>query len=416
MSVFGREWECFSRVNASVAASGLLARRQHLVACIRPRERVDVPFSWHTVRVRVPLPVNLFRATRTFFHLAIFTRLTRLLPVVYTGVCIVVSDVNRCLASTHTNRASRCSIHLSSRTNWMAIVQVSLSIPLWHFVPEQLRSLFSMNYIWRNICQLDEEYRACSMPWHKRQISTIVFWPFHRFFSQLSTRGLFLPAIPVDVHLLFAEVSHSPLRSGIVHTRTCAACSPRASVYVQVRASVSRIRGCVSDRVIDTRANTHTYTPTHTHTHTHTHTLPWRTLVWADALRLWIRDMYGETRTRVSRACIFDRVDTNGATIYSSREYERASVRRVTRERNQSSVLRKRLTPRDFQWKRFEVFRADKFSTVRPGSRNGFRVRSAKAARAHRKVPISKWENSVDPTFPAATFALWSNIFAAKHS
>lgn len=412
MSVFGREWECFSRVNASVAASGLLARRQHLVACIRPRERVDVPFSWHTVRVRVPLPVNLFRATRTFFHLAIFTRLTRLLPVVYTGVCIVVSDVNRCLASTHTNRASRCSIHLSSRTNWMAIVQVSLSIPLWHFVPEQLRSLFSMNYIWRNICQLDEEYRACSMPWHKRQISTIVFWPFHRFFSQLSTRGLFLPAIPVDVHLLFAEVSHSPLRSGIVHTRTCAACSPRASVYVQVRASVSRIRGCVSDRVIDTRANTHTYTPTHTHTHT----LPWRTLVWADALRLWIRDMYGETRTRVSRACIFDRVDTNGATIYSSREYERASVRRVTRERNQSSVLRKRLTPRDFQWKRFEVFRADKFSTVRPGSRNGFRVRSAKAARAHRKVPISKWENSVDPTFPAATFALWSNIFATKHS
>lgn len=126
--------------------------------------------------------------------------------------------------------------------------------------------------------------------------------------------------------------------------------------------------------------------------------------------------MYGETRTRVSRACIFDRVDTSGATIYSSREYERASVRRVTRERNQSSVLRKRLTPRDFQWKRFEVFRADKFSTVRPGSRNGFRVRSAKAARAHRKVPISKWENSVDPTFPAATFALWSNIFTAKHS
>lgn len=410
MSVFGREWECFSRVNASVAASGLLARRQHLVACIRPRERVDVPFSWHTVRVRVPLPVNLLRATRTFFHLAIFTRLTRFLLVVYTDVCIVVSDVNRCLTSTHTNRASRCPIHLSSRTNWMAIVQVSLSIPLWHFVPEQLRSLFSMNYIWRNICQLDEEYRACSMPWHKRQISTIVFWPFHRFFSQLSTRGLFLPAIPVDVHLLFAEVSHSPLRSGIVHTRTCAACSPHASVYVQVRASVSRIRGCVSDRVIDTRANTHTLT------HAHTHTLPWRTLVWADALRLWIRDMYGETRTRVSRACIFDRVDTSGATIYSSREYERASVRRVTRERNQSSVLRKRLTPRDFQWKRFEVFRADKFSTVRPGSRNGFRVRSAKAARAHRKVPISKWENSVDPTFPAATFALWSNIFTAKHS
>lgn len=269
MSVFGREWECFSRVNASVAASGLLARRQHLVACIRPRERVDVPFSWHTVRVRVPLPVNLLRATRTFFHLAIFTRLTRFLLVVYTGVCIVVSDVNRCLTSTHTNRASRCPIHLSSRTNWMAIVQVSLSIPLWHFVPEQLRSLFSMNYIWRNICQLDEEYRACSMPWHKRQISTIVFWPFHRFFSQLSTRGLFLPAIPVDVHLLFAEVSHSPLRSGIVHTRTCAACSPHASVYVQVRASVSRIRGCVSDRVIDTRANTHTLTHAHTHTHYH---------------------------------------------------------------------------------------------------------------------------------------------------
>lgn len=89
-----------------MAASGLLARRQHLVACIRPRERVDVPFSWHTVRVRVPLPVNLLRATRTFFHLAIFTRLTRFLPVVYTSVCIVVSDVNRCLASTHTNRAS----------------------------------------------------------------------------------------------------------------------------------------------------------------------------------------------------------------------------------------------------------------------------------------------------------------------
>ena len=298
MSVFGREWECFSRVNASVAASGLLARRQHLVACIRPRERVDVPFSWHTVRVRVPLPVNLFRATRTFFHLAIFTRLTRLLPVVYTGVCIVVSDVNRCLASTHTNRASRCSIHLSSRTNWMAIVQVSLSIPLWHFVPEQLRSLFSMNYIWRNICQLDEEYRACSMPWHKRQISTIVFWPFHRFFSQLSTRGLFLPAIPVDVHLLFAEVSHSPLRSGIVHTRTCAACSPRASVYVQVRASVSRIRGCVSDRVIDTRANTHTYTPTHTHT-TMAYTRVGRRSTTLDPRHVW-----GDTHTCITRVYI----------------------------------------------------------------------------------------------------------------
>ena len=62
VSVFGREWECYPRVNASVAASGLLARRQHLVARIRPRGRAHVPFAWHTVRVRVPLPRDLDRS------------------------------------------------------------------------------------------------------------------------------------------------------------------------------------------------------------------------------------------------------------------------------------------------------------------------------------------------------------------
>lgn len=116
----------------------------------------------------------------------------------------------------------------------------------------------------------------------------------------------------MDVHLLFAEVSHSPLRSGIVHTRTCAACSPRASVYVQVRASVSRIRGCVSDRVIDTRANTQT----------RAHTLPWRTLVWADALRLWIRDMYGERH----------------AHVYHARVYSTAWIRAVQRSTRREST------------------------------------------------------------------------------
>lgn len=52
-TVFGREWECFSRVNASVAASVVLARRQHLVACIRPRAR-PVPL----VPARLPLRIS----------------------------------------------------------------------------------------------------------------------------------------------------------------------------------------------------------------------------------------------------------------------------------------------------------------------------------------------------------------------
>lgn len=54
----------------------------------------------------------------------------------------------------------------------------------------------------------------------------------------VSCRGLYsrpgYPQAVLDVHLLFAEVSHSPLRSGIVHTRTRDDC-----VRVNARATVS---------------------------------------------------------------------------------------------------------------------------------------------------------------------------------
>lgn len=57
----------------------------------------------------------------------------------------------------------------------------------------------------------------------------------------VSCRGLYsrpgYPPAVLDVHLLFAEVSHSPLRSGIVHTRTCADC-----VRVNARAQPCRSR------------------------------------------------------------------------------------------------------------------------------------------------------------------------------
>lgn len=60
-----------------------------------------------------------------------------------------------------------------------------------------------------------------------------------------------IPQPGVDVHLLFAEVSHSPLRSGIVHTA-------RARLCARARAQPCR---------------SHTYTP-------HVHYSP---SVWADA-------------------------------------------------------------------------------------------------------------------------------------
>lgn len=274
--MFGREWECFSRVNASVAASVVLARRQHLVACIRPPERVHVPFPWHTA----PCPPS-----SASLHL--FRVLSARVPFPGSSPCartpppIPLSLLHSC-TRTHTSwkriewseeeEEEEPTTSPSRYDTYYNVLQPYIS----HFFSPEKRGGGGRKL------EAGSRFPACRGRTKERPRATFCDRILRQILAQPGVQSAVEDYIPrpgyppavLDVHLLFAEVSHSPLRSGIVRTlvresTVCASARARARnrVVAHVRLSTPlHPCGQTSLRASRTGVSTYTYV-THTATH-----------------------------------------------------------------------------------------------------------------------------------------------------
>lgn len=212
----------------------VLARRQHLVACIRPPERVHVPFPWHTA----PYPpssasLHLFRVLSARVPFQDCSRAREYLYQYLVATRLVYTYVKE----SNDSKKKKNRRLLFHRGTTRITYHIAVYFPL--FFPSQ--EVVEGN-------KAGSRFPACRGRTQERPRATFcdrILGGSRRdpraAQCPVSCRGLYsrpgYPPAVLDVHLLFAEVSHSPLRSGIVHTRTCADC-----VRVNARAQPCRSR------------------------------------------------------------------------------------------------------------------------------------------------------------------------------